>query len=104
MPSFDCQNCGACCAYCAQWPRFSLESAEALEAITPDLVREDLGGMACDGRRCRALDGHVGRRTACRIHPIRPDVCRTCLPGDPECLVARAFHGLTAITGFNTGD
>jgi uncharacterized protein len=95
----DCQDCGACCAYSAAWPRFTLESDDALDYLPPELVRDDLGGMACDGDRCRALSGKVGERTACTVHPVRPDVCRACMPGDPECLLARAFHGLGPLAG-----
>jgi uncharacterized protein len=28
---------------------------------------------------------------------VRPEVCRTCMPGDPECTVARRRHGLPAL-------
>ena len=28
------------------------------------------------------------------IYAVRPDVCRACMPGDPECLMARARHGM----------
>jgi uncharacterized protein len=90
----DCQDCGACCGYSADWPRFTLESDDELDYLPPELVRDDLGGMACNSNRCRALSGTIGERTACSIHPIRPEVCRTCMPGDPECLMARALHGL----------
>lgn len=93
----DCQLCGACCAYSADWPRFTLESDCELDYLPPELVRSDLGGMACDGDRCRALSGTIGQFTACAIHPVRPDVCRACLPGDPECRMARAFHQLAPL-------
>jgi uncharacterized protein len=88
----DCQDCGACCDYSAEWPRFTLESDCELDYLPPELVRADLGGMACNGNRCRALSGTIGERTACMIHPIRPEV-------DPECLMARAFHGLGPVHG-----
>lgn len=93
-PDIDCQACGACCAYSAEWPRFTLENDSELAYLPPELIRADLGGMACSGDRCLALSGSIGRHTVCTIHPIRPDVCRVCMPGDPECLTARAFHGL----------
>jgi Fe-S-cluster containining protein len=40
------------------------------------------------------LTGKVGEATACGIYAVRPDVCRTCMPGDPECAMARRRHGL----------
>ncbi|EJW11178.1 Ferredoxin [Rhodovulum sp. PH10] len=89
-----CRTCGACCAYAADWPRFSLESEAALAAIPPELVAADGAGMRCIGDRCAALSGEVGVATACTIHPVRPEVCRACEPGDPECGLARARFGL----------
>ena len=93
-----CQACGACCAYSAQWPRFSLESEAALAAIPSALVDDARGRMRCTGDRCMALSGEVGVATACTIYPMRPDVCRACQPGDPECRMARARFGLAPIT------
>jgi hypothetical protein len=29
---------------------------------------------------------------------VRPEVCRTCMPGDVECAMARKRHGLPALT------
>ena len=92
--AFDCQACGACCDFDPTWPRFSLESDEALAVIPAALIKADQSGMRCIGNRCAALSGEIGRYTACTIHPIRPEVCRACLPGDDECLLARARHGL----------
>ena len=90
----ECRTCGACCSYSADWPRFSLETDELLDRIPRELVAEDEHGMRCSGARCAALVGIVGRSTACAIYPLRPDVCRACLPGDPECLEARRHFGL----------
>ncbi|WP_092742684.1 YkgJ family cysteine cluster protein [Xaviernesmea oryzae] len=87
---FDCQACGACCAYSQEWPRFSLESDEDLDKIPEDLVAADLSGMRCEADRCLALDGTLGLHVGCRIYAVRPIVCRDCMPGDPECLMARA--------------
>jgi hypothetical protein len=28
---------------------------------------------------------------------MRPEVCRTCMPGDVECQMARRRHGLPAL-------
>jgi len=88
-PSFDCQNCGACCAYSADWPRFSLETEEELDRIPAEFVTADLGGMRCENDRCTALQGTPGKSVACRVYAVRPIVCRTCMPGDDECLMAR---------------
>lgn len=96
--SSPCQSCGACCAYDKNWPRFSLEAEEDLALIPPALIAEDQSGMRCDGNRCLALAGEVGKHVGCTIYGLRPDVCRACLPGDPECNTARAFYGFSAIT------
>jgi Fe-S-cluster containining protein len=92
-----CQTCGACCAYSANWPRFTIEEDDALDLIPPALVNDRLSGMRCDGDRCAALHGKIGVSTACTIYAIRPEVCRTCMPGDAECAMARRKHGLPAL-------
>jgi hypothetical protein len=92
--SYDCQSCGACCAYSADWPRFSTEDDAALALIPEKLVARDESGMRCEGVRCAALVGEVGRFTACGIYAVRPEVCRACMPGDAECLMARRAVGL----------
>ena len=89
-----CRTCGACCSYSADWPRFSLESEAQLERIPRQLVGDNEHGMRCTGDRCAALVGVVGRSTSCAIYPLRPDVCRACLPGDAECREARRHFGL----------
>jgi hypothetical protein len=53
--------------------------------------------MRCDGDRCAALRGKVGEATSCAIYEMRPDVCRTCMPGDPECAIARRKWGLPVL-------
>ena len=53
--------------------------------------------MRCDGDRCSALSGKVGVATACGIYAVRPEVCRTCMPGDVECEMARKRHGLPVL-------
>jgi len=94
LADFDCQACGACCSYSADWPRFSIEDDADLAKIPEKFVAADLSGMRCDGARCSALAGEVGKFTACGIYAVRPEVCRACLPGDPECLIARQSAGL----------
>ncbi|WP_189524519.1 MULTISPECIES: YkgJ family cysteine cluster protein [unclassified Mesorhizobium] len=94
-PVFDCQSCGACCSYSAEWPRFSTEDDAQLDRIPEKHVAADLSGMRCDGVRCSALSGEVGKSTACTIYELRPDVCRACMPGDDECLMARRALGFS---------
>lgn len=89
-----CQACGACCAYSSNWPRFTTEDDAALDLIPEKFVNERLSGMRCDGDRCSALSGRIGVAVACGIYPVRPEVCRTCMPGDVECEMARKRHGL----------
>lgn len=93
-----CQACGACCSYSAEWPIFTTEDESELDLIPAHLVSSDLRGMACSGARCSALQGEVGRSTACSIYGLRPDVCRVCQPGDEACSIARRHHGFTILT------
>ena len=93
-----CQSCGACCGYSANWPRFSIESDEELAAIPEELVNDRQSGMRCEGDRCSALSGKIGVATSCGIYTVRPEVCRTCMPGDPECDMARRRHGLPVLS------
>lgn len=88
----DCQSCGACCAYSSDWPRFSMETDEDLDLIPAEYVAADLGGMRCEEDRCTALGGKLGVHVSCKIYAVRPIVCRTCMPGDDECLMARERH------------
>ena len=92
-----CQACGACCAYSQNWPRFSIEDDAALEAIPAQFVNDKQSGMRCDGDRCSALSGQVGVETRCVIYTVRPEVCRTCMPGDAECGMARRKWGLPVL-------
>ncbi len=93
-PDNPCQPCGACCSYSRNWPRFTTEDDAALDLIPEKYVNERLSGMRCDGERCSAL---IGKATACGIYDIRPEVCRTCQPGDPECAMARQKFGLPVL-------
>jgi len=52
--------------------------------------------MRCDGDRCSALEGEIGRSTRCVVYADRPVVCRDCVPGDDACRIARAGLGLAA--------
>ena len=87
-------RCGACCAYSPDWPRFSTEDEAALDLIPAGLVNDGLSGMRCVGDRCAALRGEVGVAASCAIYAARPEVCRTCMPGDVECGMARRRFGL----------
>jgi Fe-S-cluster containining protein len=53
--------------------------------------------MHCVGNRCSALDGKVGLQTSCAVYDVRPEVCRSCLPGDAACTMARERFGLPAL-------
>ena len=53
--------------------------------------------MRCSGDRCDALQGEIGKSTACSIYDIRPDVCRACEPGDDACNMARRRFGMTEL-------
>lgn len=92
--AWDCQSCGACCSYSSEWPRFTMESDEAIDLIPAKLVSDNGRGMRCDGERCCALSGQVGVSASCQVYDVRPDVCRACNPGDDECRMARAAFGL----------
>lgn len=92
--AYDCQACGACCDYSPEWPRFTLEDDAEIARIPAALVDDHKGRMRCEGNRCSALTGEVGKATACGIYELRPIVCRDCLPGDDACLMARARHGM----------
>ena len=92
-----CQACGACCSYSENWPRFTIEDDTELDLIPAKFVNEKLSGMRCEGHRCSALSGKVGEATSCTIYEVRPEVCRTCMPGDPECAMARKRHGLPVL-------
>lgn len=85
-----CQACGACCAYSRDWPRFTLETDAEIDRIPAALIAADLKGMRCDGQRCAALSGEIGKGTRCTIYAVRPQVCRSCMPGDDACHMARA--------------
>lgn len=94
--AWDCQTCGACCSYSSEWPRFTVETDQALELIPTELTSANGAGMRCEGSRCSALSGCVGVSASCMIYEVRPDVCRACNPGDDECKTARAAFGLNS--------
>ncbi|MGY4299449.1 Fe-S-cluster containining protein [Bradyrhizobium sp. i1.4.4] len=73
-----CQSCGACCGYSENWPRFSIESDEELAAIPETLVNARQSGMRCEGDRCSALRGEIGKQTACGIYEVRRCAAPAC--------------------------
>ncbi|MBX9712089.1 MAG: YkgJ family cysteine cluster protein [Xanthobacteraceae bacterium] len=97
-PVSPCQGCGACCSHSSEWPRFTTEDDAALDLIPEKFVNAALSGMRCDGMRCSALNGRIGVSTSCGIYTVRPEVCRTCQPGDAECNIARRGFGLAELT------
>jgi Fe-S-cluster containining protein len=97
-----CQSCGACCAYSRDWPRFTTEDDAALDRIPARFVNTAQSGMRCEGERCAALSGRIGERTACTVYALRPEVCRACQPGDPECAIARRSFGLPELASIFT--
>lgn len=76
-----------------------MEDDAALDRIPLKFVNAGQSGMLCIGDRCSALTGTIGEATACAIYADRPDVCRTCQPGDAECVTARRRFGLAALAG-----
>ena len=90
----DCQTCGACCSFSAEWPRFTLEADEDLAQLPNEFVDGARNRMRCHGDRCSALAGSVGVSTSCRVYDRRPDVCRSCEPGDDACGIARQYFNL----------
>jgi Fe-S-cluster containining protein len=90
----DCRSCGACCAFSADWPRFTLEDDADLARIPAAYADDGAAGMRCDGDRCSALVGAIGVAASCAVYAVRPQVCHDCEPGDAECRMARARHGL----------
>jgi Fe-S-cluster containining protein len=94
LDAASCRNCGACCAFSADWPRFSLESDADLDRIPACFVDEELGRMRCYGNRCAALEGNVGVSTSCVVYAVRPEVCKSCAPGDGACRAARKYFNL----------
>ena len=93
-----CQACGALLFYSSEMAiRFTTEDDAALDLIPQKFVNDRTSGMRCDGERCSALTGKIGVTTSCAIYAVRPEVCRTCMPGDAECAMARRRHGLPAL-------
>lgn len=71
-----------------------MEDDAQLDRIPARFVAVGETGMRCEGERCSALAGEVGKSTKCTVYEVRPDVCRACMPGDGDCLMARKAFGL----------
>jgi Fe-S-cluster containining protein len=106
MENNPCLECGACCAFF----RASFYWAECDDA-TPGGVPESMTEKLSDFRRvmkgtnrpnprCMALNGIIGRKVFCGIHPRRASVCRdfaaSWIDGrhNADCDRARAHWGL----------
>jgi Fe-S-cluster containining protein len=92
-----CTSCGACCAHFRvsfHWLEASQRKlpADRLVPVSPHLVC--LPGTAAHPIRCHFLTGTIGTQTACSQYDSRPSPCREVMPGDAQCLKARAAHGL----------
>jgi Fe-S-cluster containining protein len=98
---FDCQRCGACCAVF----RVSFYWAEADDVVggtVPVALTRPVGplhrcmaGTEVRPVRCVALMGEVGEQVACGIYAQRSSTCRSVMPGDAQCMKARAALGLS---------
>lgn len=102
-PAFDCQRCGACCAsfrVSFYWteaqgehdPQSQGVPAALTEPVSPHLLC--MQGTHARQPHCAALQGRVGQSVGCTIYTQRPSPCREVMPGDAQCLKARARHGL----------
>ena len=101
-----CLDCGACCAHF----RVSFYWSEADPAAGGDTPAElsvkvapflaAMRGTENVPPRCAALEGEIGKRVRCTIHPLRPSPCRDFRaswvdgPRSERCDRARAAHGL----------
>jgi Fe-S-cluster containining protein len=90
-----CQTCGACCVFSHTWPELGEEDPDS-EDIPLELVDCETGRMKCDGDRCLALEGVVGKKVRCTVYAHRPKVCREFSPQNRphDCNTVRAHSGL----------
>lgn len=90
--TFDCRSCGGCCAYSDTWPEF-IEDTDG-DGIDDALIDMDRGMMRCNGDRCLALVGEVGKDVSCSVYENRPSVCREFQPGTDGCKQVRKWFKL----------
>jgi Fe-S-cluster containining protein len=90
-----CQTCGACCVFSHTWPELGEEDPDG-DGIPLELVDCETGRMKCDGDRCLALEGVVGKKVRCTVYAHRPKVCREFSPQNRphDCNTVRAHSGL----------
>lgn len=99
----DCMTCGACCCNAEQNIREGVHHWVAVEDKALLWRRKDLVKrlVVYDTQKrphlkltptgeCAALRGKVGRSVRCSVYHHRPHPCRRVMPGDKECLRARA--------------
>lgn len=98
--AMDCQRCGACCAH-FRVSFYWTEADDGPQGSVPVSLTEQLNGhlrcmagTSARAPRCIALQGDVGKDVGCTIYQQRPSPCREVMPGDPQCLKARAAHQL----------
>lgn len=105
-----CLECGACCA-CYRVSFYWAECDDAqpggvpvelTEKLTP--FRAVMKGTNRPVPRCIALEGTIGDRVSCSIHPRRPQVCRDIMPSywdgltpSEQCDKARLARGLSLL-------
>lgn len=103
-----CRTCGACCAAM----RVGFHESETTrgggtvplvltEPWIPKHVR--MRGTNATPPRCAALEGEIGKSTACSIYGKHPSPCQALIPSTPEapnpwCDEAREKHGLVPLS------
>jgi Fe-S-cluster containining protein len=105
-----CITCGACCAFFRVSFYWS-EADPAAGGVTPPELTAKLTphhavlrGTEQQPPRCIALEGEIGTRVRCVIHPLRPSPCRelqaSWVDGTPNerCDRARLAHGLPPLS------
>jgi Fe-S-cluster containining protein len=104
--SNPCLDCGACCAH-FRISFYWSEADPAAGGVTPPALTTKLApyrammrGTDRQTPRCVALEGEIGSRVRCTIHPLRPSPCRDFAASwtdgtrNERCDRARAAHGL----------
>ena len=81
----------------AELAAFTTEDDAALDLIPENSSTSGCRECAATATAARRCPGKVGEATACLIYAVRPEVCRTCMPGDVECAMARKRHGLPVL-------
>lgn len=96
----ECQSCGACCAF-YRVSFYWTEADDAPGGTVPVGLTEQVNahrrcmqGTASRQPRCVALQGVVGQSVSCGIYAQRSSTCKEVMPGDAQCLKARAGLGL----------